>query len=134
MEGENDIIQKFINCDDTTIEILLTAIIQSQYTKMNDDFNKVINSLRRDVDYSKKTYQMAKSAVVAIYNAEMSYIHVVWDDDKSWWDLDANTRFTSDFKTQFSNCLKDKKLQTTSEWWSRIHILNFKEIIESTCN
>jgi hypothetical protein len=101
---------------------------------MNDDFNKVINSLRRDVDYSQKIYQMAKSAVVAIYNAEMSYIHVVWDDDKSWWDIDANTRFTSDFKTQFSNCLKDKKLQTTSEWWSRIHILNFKEIIESTCN
>ena len=133
MEGENSIIQKFINCDDTTIEILLTAIIQTQRTKMNDDFNKVIGSLRRGGDYSQSTCQMTKNAIVAIYNAEMSYIHIVWDDGKSWWDVDANTRFTSDFRTHFSNCLKDRKLQTTDDWWSRIHLLNFKEIITSVC-
>ena len=133
MDCESVIIQKFINCDDTTIEILLTAIIRQQRTKMTDDFIKVIGSLRRSGDDSQSTFQMTKTAIEAIYNAEMSYIYIVWDDGKSWWDVDANTRFTSDFRTQFSNCLRDKKLQTTDDWWSRIHLLNFKEIITSVC-
>jgi hypothetical protein len=131
MEDENVIIRKFLDCDDIIIEILLNQIIQFQYTKMIDDLNKVLSSLKRDRDYSHETAQMATMAIVAIYNAEMSYINVIWDNKKQWWDIDANTRFTSDFKTRFSNCLKDKHLQTTDDWWSRIHILNFKEIIMS---
>jgi hypothetical protein len=101
---------------------------------MNDDLNKVIGSLRRCGDYSQQTCQMARTAIVAIYNAEMSYINVVWDDGKYWWDVDANTKFTSDFKIRFSNCLKDNALQSSHDWWSRIHILHFKEIIVSMCN
>jgi hypothetical protein len=131
MEDENVVIRKFLNCDDIIIEILLNQIIQFQYTKMNDDLNKVLTSLKRNGDSSQRTAQMASSAVVAIYNAEISYINVIWDNGKQWWDNDANTRFTSDFKTRFSNCLKDKDLQSSEDWWSRIHILNFKEIIMS---
>jgi hypothetical protein len=131
MEDENVIIQKFLDCDDVIIEILLNQIIQFQYTKMMGDLNKVLNSLKRNGDSSQRTAQMATSAVVAIYNEEMSYINLVWDNGKSWWDLNANIRFTSDFKTRFSNCLKDKHLQSCDDWWSRIHILNFKEIIMS---
>jgi len=131
MEDENVVIRKFLDCDDIIIEILLNQIIQFQYTKMNDDLNKVLSSLKRNGDSSQRTTQMARSAVVAIYNAEISYINVIWDNGKQWWDNDANTRFTSDFKTRFSNCLKDKNLQSSEDWWSRIHILNFKEIIMS---
>lgn len=131
MEDENVVIRKFLDCDDIIIEILLNQIIQFQYTKMNDDLNKVLSSLKRNGDSSQITAQMARSAVVAIYNAEMSYINVIWDNGKHWWDNDANTRFTSDFKMRFSNCLKDKNLQSSEDWWSRIHILNFKEIIMS---
>ena len=131
MEDENVIIRKFLDCDDIIIEILLNQIIQFQYTKMIDDLNKVLKSLKRNGDSSQRTAQMATSAVVAIYNEEMSYINVIWDNGKSWWDIDANTRFTSDFKTRFSNCLKDKHLQSTDDWWSRIHILNFKDMIMS---
>ena len=134
MEYENAIIQKFIDCNSITIEILLNKIIEAQYIKMNDDLNKVIGSLRRCGDYSQQTCQMARTAIVAIYNAEMSYINVVWDDGKYWWDVDANTKFTSDFKIRFSNCLKDNALQSSHDWWSRIHILHFKEIIVSMCN
>jgi hypothetical protein len=131
MEDENVVIRKFLDCDDIIIEILLNQIIQFQYTKMNDDLNKVLSSLKRNGDSSQRTAQMARLAVVAIYNAEISYINVIWDNGKQWWDNDANTRFTSDFKTRFSNCLKDKNLQSSEDWWSRIHILNFKEIIMS---
>jgi hypothetical protein len=131
MEDENVVIRKFLDCDDIIIEILLNQIIQFQYTKMNDDLNKVLSSLKRNGDSSQRTAQMAISAVVAIYNAEMSYINVIWDNGKHWWDNDANTRFTIDFKIRFSNCLKDKNLQSSEDWWSRIHILNFKEIIMS---
>jgi hypothetical protein len=131
MENENDIIQKFLECDDVIIEILLNQIIQSQYTKMNDDLINVLNSLKKCGDYSKRTAQMASLAVVAIYNKEMSYIHITWDHGKRWWEDDANTRFRCDFKTQFSNCLKDKHLQSVDDWWSRIHILKFREIIMS---
>jgi hypothetical protein len=131
MEDENVIIQKFLDCDDIIIEILLNQIIQFQYTKMIADLNKVQSSLKRNGDSSQITSQMAIRAVVAIYNKEMSYINVVWDNGKSWWDNHANTRFTSDFKTRFSNCLKNKHLQSCDDWWSRIHILNFKKIIMS---
>jgi hypothetical protein len=131
MENENVIIQKFLECDDVIIEILLNQIIQSQYTKMNDDLNNVLNSLKRYGDYSQITAQMASSGIVSIYNAELSYIHIIWDDGKQWWEDDANVRFTCDFKTQFSNCLKEKHLQSTDDWWSRIHILKFREIIMS---
>jgi len=131
MGDDNVVIQKFLECDDTITEILLNQIIQFQYTKMNDDLNKVLSSLKKYGDSSQRTAQMATSSIVAIYNAEMSYINVIWDNGKQWWDIDANIRFTSDFKTRFSNCLKDKHLQSTGDWWSRIHILNFKEIIMS---
>jgi hypothetical protein len=83
MEDENVIIQKFLNCDDIIIEILLNQIIQFQYTKMIDDLNKVLSSLKRDRDYSHETAQMATMAIVAIYNAEMSYINVIWDNKNS---------------------------------------------------
>jgi hypothetical protein len=74
---------------------------------------------------------MAQRVVVSIYDAEMSYINIVWDNSKSWWNVEANTRFTDDFKLRFMNCLKERHLQTCEEWWSRIHILHFKEIIMS---
>jgi hypothetical protein len=131
MEDENVIIQKFLNCDEIIIEILLNQIIQFQYTTMTDDLNKVLSSLKRNGDSSQISAQMATTAVIAIYNAEMSYINVIWDNGKQWWDIDANTKFTNDFKTRFSNCLKDSYLQSSEDWWSRIHILNFKEIIMS---
>jgi hypothetical protein len=131
MGDDNVVIQKFLECDDTITEILLNQIIQFQYAKMIVDLDKVLNSLKRCGDSSQRTGQMATSSIVAIYNAEMSYINVIWDNGKQWWDIEANTRFTSDFKTRFSNCLKDKHLQSMDDWWSRIHILNFKEIIMS---
>ena len=129
MEDENSIIQKFIDCDDISIEILLNQIIQFQYTKMNCDLNNVLNSIKEYEGSSRSTTQMAIRSIKAIYNAEMSYINIVWDNGKNWWDNDANTRFTSDFKIRFSNCLKEGHLQTSDDWWCRIHILNFKDFI-----
>jgi hypothetical protein len=129
MENENVIIRKFLDCDRCKIEILLEMIIQSQYSKMLKDLNSVIESMKMYGSVSPRCIEMANTAVVSIYNAEMSYINILWDDNKCWWNVDANTRFTDDFKLRFENCLKDKHLQTSEEWWSRIHILNFKEII-----
>jgi hypothetical protein len=129
MDNENDIIEKFLQYDSNKIEILLELIIQAQYCKMVTDINKVIHSLETNGDNSIRSIQMARKAVVSIYNAEMSYINIIWDNSKCWWDIEANTRFTDDFKLQFENCLKEKHLQTHNDWWRRIHILNFKEII-----
>ena len=129
MENENGVIQKFLQYDSNKIEILLELIIQSHYSNMLTDLNKVIRSLETYGDNSLRSKQMARKAVVGIYNAEMSYINIIWDNSKCWWDVEANTRFTDDFKLQFENCLKEKHLQTSAEWWRRIHILNFKEII-----
>ena len=131
MENENVIIQKFIQCDNNKIEILLELIIQSQYRNMIRDLNNVLRSMETYGSNSPRSIEMAKNAVENIYNAEMSYINIIWDDSKCWWNVEANTRFTDDFKTRFANCLKEKYLQTTDDWWARIHILNFKEFIMS---
>ena len=45
MENENVIIQKFLECDNNKIEILLELIIQCQYRKMMNDINNVIRSM-----------------------------------------------------------------------------------------
>lgn len=131
MENENIIIEKFLHCDNDKIIILLELIIQSQYSKMINDIDKVIRSMENNGSNSPTSTKMAQHAVVNIYNAEMSYINIVWDNSKSWWNVEANTRFTDDFKLRFTNCLKERQLQTSQEWWSRIHILHFKEIIMS---
>jgi hypothetical protein len=129
MESENVIIQKFLQYDSNKIEILLELIIQSQYSKMITDLIKVSLSLELYGDNTQLSKKMARNAVISIYNAEMSYINIIWDNSKCWWNIEANTRFTDDFKLQFENCLKEKHLQTHNDWWRRIHILNFKEII-----
>jgi hypothetical protein len=131
MDCENVIIRKFLQYDSNKIEILLELIIQCQFNKMITDLDKVIRSMEMCGSNSPRSVKMAKRAVVGIYNAEMSYINIIWDDSKCWWNVDANTRFSDDFKLQFENCLKEKHLQTHHEWWRRIHILNFKEIIMS---
>ena len=130
MENENVIIQKFLQCGNDKIDILLKLIIQSQHRKMIDDLNKVLSSMKKSYGRnSPKSIQMAKNAVIAIYNEELSYINIIWDHDKSWWNEEANTRFNDDFKIRFENCLKEKQLQTVEDWWCRTHILKFKEYI-----
>lgn len=107
MENENVIIQKFLQYGNDKIDILLKLIIQSQHRKMIDDLNKVLSSMKKSYGRnSPKSIQMAKNAVIAIYNEELSYINIIWDHDKSWWNEEANTRF-NDFKIRFENCLKE---------------------------
>lgn len=131
MENENIVIEKFLQCDNDKIIILLELIIQSQYSKMINDIDKVLRSMETNGSVSPISKKMAQRAVVSIYNAEMSYINIIWDNTKSWWNVEANTRFTNDFKLRFTKCLKERHLQTWQEWWCRIHILHFKEIIMS---
>jgi hypothetical protein len=126
---ENQIIEKFLQCDEITSQNILKQIVAFQYDKMNQDILKVVESLRRDGDTSKRIIRIAMECVVNIYNAEMEYINVNWDKDECWWDERANTRFDSDYKSLYANCLKEKCEQSTDDWWRRIHFLHFKDII-----
>lgn len=129
MENENQIIEKFLHCDEIESHHILKQIIAYQYGKMNEDILKVVGSLAMYGDTSKRSIRMATLCVVEIYNAEMGYINVNWDEGECWWSEMANTRFTSDYKSLYSNCLKEKHEQSISDWWRRTHILQFKDII-----
>ena len=128
---ENQIIEKFLQCDEMTSQTILKQIIAYQYDKMNEDILKVVGSLGRNGDTSKRSIRMATMCVVSIYDAEMGYINIKWDEGKTWWDELANTRFDSDYKHLYANCLKEKREQTTEYCWRKSHILNFKDIIMS---
>ena len=96
---------------------------------MVKDLNNVIRRMKSYGTESPRSIEIVRDIIEGIYNTEMSYLNIIWDDSKCWWDIDTNARFTDDFKLRFENCLKEKHLQTTDDWLSRIHILNFKEII-----
>lgn len=126
---ENQIIEKFLQCDEIASQNILKQIIEYQYDKMNKDILKVVGSLGRIGDTSKLSIRMATKCVVSIYNAEMEYININWDESECWWDERANTRFDSDYKILYANCLKEKQDQSTEDWWRREHFIRFKDII-----
>lgn len=68
-----------------TMQTILKQIIAYQYDKMNEDILKVVGSLGRNGDTSKRSIRMATMCVVSIYDAEMGYINIKWDEGKTWW-------------------------------------------------
>ena len=126
---EIQIIEKFLECDEETTQTILKKIISLQHDKMNEDIMKVVKALRRGGDSSRLSMDMAIKSVVSIYNAEMGYINIIWDDGECWWDEKANTRFDSDYKNLYANCLKEKQHQSTEDWWRKQHFIKFEDIV-----
>jgi len=126
---DNQIIEKFLECDEPTTQHILKQILSYQFDKMIKDINKVVTSLAKYGDTSPSSIDMATRGVVSIYNAEMEYISIIWDEGECWWDENANARFISNYKSLYANCLKEKRDQSPDDWWRRIHIINFKDII-----
>ena len=126
---EIQIIEKFLECDEETTQTILKKIIAYQYDKMNEDILKVVGSLGRKGDTSKRSIRMATECVVSIYNAEMGYINIIWDEGECWWDEKANTRFDSDYKNLYTNCLKEKQYQSTEDWWRKQYFIKFEDIV-----
>ena len=110
---EDAIIQKFIDCDDYTMGLILEEIIQYQFGMIN-----------------KQSKKMPMIVCLNHYNEEMNNIHIIWDTSKNWWVPDANTRYDPDFKNKISKCLKPTHLLNNIEYSGRMILLRFKDIIE----
>lgn len=114
--NEYIVIQKFLDCDDYTINEILDNIVSIYLCNM-------VNNLQHS------RLPILKS----IYDEVMKDSQLIWDDDKEWWDLNANLRYKPEFKIYLSECLNENNFESLDdepEYLGLLEILKISSIIE----
>jgi hypothetical protein len=115
-ENENNIIRKFIYCDEYTKNIILKEIITKQ--KLN---------------FLKHKKSIPSRILIKIYDNTI-HLFMVWNKNLDWFNPNANVSYIDNFDEELINCLKSRESQTFEEYHCRLQILNFKDIIEKNYN